>query len=806
MTLLASLATTLVVLASNALPPDDAEAERSERIRFDTGTVVELFESEKDGTSSYSIRLSDGRASGRRVADRTIGLQRATFDPLADGPPPALVPGTGSIRIVQFETQIIEEYLAELRKRGVEVHRVLARESVVASVPKSVEAQLGSLAFVRWVGSYRPDYRVEEELLRDYATGKLSGEAPYLIQVMRRGSVDKERVAIAIRAAGGEVDPITTDGFLLTADLTRAQLESIASHDSVFWIEREQGMVTMTNKAKVVSGAKQVETTAGFTGQGVRGEVADTGVLTTHPGFQSNPIILHGFAGFTATHGTKVMGIVFGDGTNKPAATGVLPDAQPIFTAADNLMANRYTTTAELLLPPYEAVFQTNSWGTGYSGPSYPSLAFQLDDIIMMYDVVTLQAMGNGGVPFGPEETWAKNVVSVGAVWHLNTTPLDDDYWAGAGSRGPAQDGRIKPDACFWYDKLITTNESGMYQNFGGTSAATPLVAGHYGLFFQMWHEEVFGNVAPGATVFASRPHSATARAFMANTSYPYDFTGQNHDFARTHQGWGMPQVFDLLNRGDGLLVVDESRPLQNLAAERFEVVVSPGQTELRATLVFTDPPGSSSSTKNTINDLTLCITSPSKVSYWGNEGLYDGNESTTGGAADSVNTTEQVWLTDPEPGVWTIYVYADAVIQDAHVETPEIDADYALVVGPVEPVSKDVGASLPAQGGPTLSFKGYLVPDSAWKFELEGAPPMSLAMFILGDGKACTPAAGGTLVPEPDFLFRRMTSASGGASLEGDYLGGLSSGTKLYAQVWIYDPVGPTRFTASNALEFRVP
>ena len=73
-------------------------------------------------------------------------------------------------------------------------------------------------------------------------------------------------------------------------------------------------------------------------------------------------------------------------------------------------------------------------------------------------------------------QAWAKNVVSGGAVQHYDTLTRDDDSWAGgSASIGPAADGRIKPDLCFFYDDTYTTYTTGTgYGEFGGTSGATP--------------------------------------------------------------------------------------------------------------------------------------------------------------------------------------------------------------------------------------------------------------------------------------------------------------------------------------------
>ena len=81
------------------------------------------------------------------------------------------------------------------------------------------------------------------------------------------------------------------------------------------------------------------------------------------------------------------------------------------------------------------------------------------------------------------------------------------------------------------------------------------------------------------------------------------------------------------------------------------------------------------------INDLTLKVTSPSAVVYWGNNGLLEGNWSVAGGAANTIDTVENVFIQNPEAGVWTVEVIASEINEDGHVETPELDADFALVV-----------------------------------------------------------------------------------------------------------------------------
>ncbi|MGH8247002.1 MAG: hypothetical protein ACREUU_11300, partial [Gammaproteobacteria bacterium] len=134
------------------------------------------------------------------------------------------------------------------------------------------------------------------------------------------------------------------------------------------------------------------------------------------------------------------------------------------------------------------------------------------------------------------------------------------------------------------------------------------------------------------------------------------------------------------------VFVVDETDVLPNLGSRAYKVPVEAGGPPLRATLVYADPSGTTSSSQHRINDLTLKVTSPSGVVYWGNNGLLDGLWSASDGEPNTIDTVENVFIQKPESGTWTIEILANEVNEDAHTETPEIDADYALVVSGIRP------------------------------------------------------------------------------------------------------------------------
>ncbi len=54
---------------------------------------------------------------------------------------------------------------------------------------------------------------------------------------------------------------------------------------------------------------------------------------------------------------------------------------------------------------------------------------------------------------------------------------------------------------------------------------------------------------------------------------------------------------------------------------------------------------------------------------------------STSGGSANTIDNVENVFIEAAELGNWTIQVFADSIVQDSHLETTAMDADFALVV-----------------------------------------------------------------------------------------------------------------------------
>ncbi len=731
------------------------------------------------GNQSYRISL-DGTNYSRELPQRhEIRLRHQVFDPVAA--PPRLMPapmvGDTGLYIVQCVAQPIEAFQKQITAAGGEICGTLPGNALIVEMPADVSAGVGNMSFVRWVGIYHPDYKLEQGL--NTGLNRAMGENANRYSIWLTKKTKKKDVEAFINSIGGEV-VLKTKGRRMEANLDQNQLPQVAALAQVLFIDHWTPKEDDMNIVRDISGGNYVETVQGYTGQGVRAEVCDGGLRTTHVDFQANPPLIHAGNSSSTSHGTPVTGIVFGDGTGNANARGMIPDAeQPIF-ACYNCFTDRYAHTQELVNPAgaYRAVFQTNSWGNTRTF-FYTTISAEMDEIIFDLDILITQSQSNAGNQDSRPQAWAKNIVSVGGFRHYNTLSKSDDCWCTSASIGPADDGRIKPDVWHFYDYTIApyyTSDTS-YTEFGGTSGATPATAGHMGLIFQMWGDGVFaGGPGQNRDVFNTRPHFTTAKALMIHSAYQFPFTGTSHDKTRMHQGWGMPDVQNLYDLAEthswGFpVLIDESAVIAPLETHTYNVDFD-GTKPLKATMVYADLPGVPGAGVHRINDLSLKVTAPNGTTYyWGNNGLDVGVWSTSGGSSNTIDTVENVFIETPASGTWTIQVLADEVVQDGHVETPAIDADYALVVSggasgppPTPPADpSNLTAAAPACDQIDLGWTDNS--DNETSFMIERSTDGSVYSQIDTVGADVTAYSDTTAAESTTYWYRVRASNSGGDS-----------------------------------------
>lgn len=773
-------------------------------------TVIKLWDmvaESGEATPYYSIQTGDSRVLAERPVSPTVRLKYASFDPLVFEPevPEALrADAANRLYVVQFHTQMINAFRAPLAEAGADLLKFVADQSFVVEMDAEAVERVRELPFVRWVGAIHPAYKVDPELIPDLAPmsgaeggaagwaeeaapgnalgfnpgqgGDVNGEVvEYSIMMTRRGPVPQNAVANRIEAMGGEVVKQIPEGFRILAKLNLAQAAAVVRMNEVLFMDIPGERGHDMDIAREIGGGNFIRDTLGFNGEGVRCEVMDDGQRSTHQDFQNPPTLWHGTQR-SGSHGTSTSGIVYGSGQGNSQATGMLPNAEAKIMAYWT-QPSRYSHTQQLVDPqgPYRAVFQSNSWGDGRTR-SYTTVSAEMDDILFQTDLLVCQSQSNAGNQDSRPQAWAKNIVSVGGVYHRNTLDKADDAWSGGGSTGPAADGRIKPDLTHFYDQIFTvssSSDSSYTTSFGGTSGATPITAGHFGLMFQMWHEGVFPGFGGGNTVFDSRPAMATAKALMINSAEQYEFQGEFHDHGRSRQGWGMADLRYLYNHADDMLIVDQADQLEEFETATYTIDVAVRSSSIKVTMVYPDPMGNPNAQYARINDLTLKVTAPDNSVYWGNNGMMANMFTQPGGSANTVDTVENVFLESPLPGTWTIEVIASEINEDGYLQTPEIDATFALAAS--------VGGEVPME----LQLSRFVagVNGDAEVFHATPGEQVAFVYSVQGQGSTYVPQLDVTLdLANPKLAGLRTADPTGYALLRKRIPSG-TQGTRVYMQ-----------------------
>jgi serine protease AprX len=502
-------------------------------------------------------------------------------------------------------------------------------------------------------------------------------------------------------------------------------LPALAALDEVHHIEPAPEYKLMNNVARVILGLPDPTPAPGaLLGDGQIVAVADTGfdqgsTTDVHPAFTGRVLKLYAL-GRPATasdpdgHGTHVSGSVLGDANSAilgVRVTGAAPAAQLVLQSVLDSQGNLGglpDDLNDLFLPPYRddgARVHSNSWG-GDGGGAYNANSSEVDDFVWNNrDCAICFAAGNEGADSSgagridpgscsPPGT-AKNCITVGATEN-NRPGFDNGLTYGSGfgfppdqigsdevadnpegmaafsSRGPVEDNRIKPDLVAPGTAILSTrsratqsmqtigwlaSDDVLYFYDGGTSMATPLVAGCAAVVRQ--YLTTTGGIA--------RPSAALIKAMLVNGAVPIkgQYTppevGAIPDISEGFGRVDIPATVGPFGANALLTFKDEATQLDAGGQEQITVAVNANHTQLKATLVWTDPAG-----ETLQNDLDLIVQGSSGEERHGNVAAGSTD-------FDRTNNVEQVTWSNPPAGNAAITVKAFRI-----TASPQ---SYALVV-----------------------------------------------------------------------------------------------------------------------------
>ncbi len=382
-----------------------------------------------------------------------------------------------------------------------------------------------------------------------------------------------------------------------------------------------------------------------YDGTGVKVLVRDDGQLGPHIDLQGR---LYNYAvdpPSSGTHGDAVVGIVGGAGNLDPTKKGMA-------AGADMYSVDYVNDFQDLTLPLHfnKGVTITNSSYTDGCNAGYTLAAQTVDQQI--FENPTLMhvfSAGNSNGTFcgyGAGTQWgnitgghkmAKNAIATANVYADATLETSS-------SRGPAYDGRLKPDITANGQDQESLKPNNGYQVFGGTSGAAPGIAG---CLAQLTHafRTIYGvNDAP----------SALLKATILNTANDLGNVGPDYKF-----GWG------LVNTWQALRLLEQHQWLEGNADQSgnltHTIQIPADVKEAKIMLYWAEPPAAENNAKALINDLDLTVAHASGTESlpWKLDPTPNPTNLDTPAAKgrDSLNNVEQVLIENPNAGTYTIHV-----------------------------------------------------------------------------------------------------------------------------------------------------
>jgi putative transposon-encoded protein len=654
------------------------------------GRIIQDFGSSVVLAKSKNSDLSRSGLDVQKI-ETTISLPGRKFDPV-ERPPAETVrnddrggPSRGYF-IVQLGGIATSEWLESLGDAGVEVLQYVPHQAFFVYGDGSAIARVAGHSRVRWVGEYVAEQKLSPEVM-DFANAAPGDAALYDVAIFAHADLDELSREIPGRVVSRSILPNNFFS-VVRVELPRAELLRTAGISGVLRIDPYVKPTREDERAAQIVAGNFVSTTVlnapgynplaqfGVDGTGVTVMVSDDGIsIPGNGGFyisSANTVdgpLRGSTAGASGGHGHINASIIAGntpfgvlDVTGYNYGLGIAPKANIINIPF--LKTGNTTTDAQAVDDALNTVgpngakgtISNNSWGAGVNNNSYDSLAALYDGLVRdaslagTIDPFTIIfSAGNSGP--GPlsltRPKVSKNTISVANSENVRPeftgTGADNlDDLRSSSSRGPAVDGRIKPDITA-PGTVITGSRAGSCSSVTscfdanhaystGTSHAAPQVAGAAALFTQ-YYRNGHGGVSPNPSLIKA--------AIISTGQEMNGLTTNTATIPNGNEGWGRMNMRFMMNTGVPVKYVNEEHQFTDPGTQVvYSGTVADASKPVRVTLVWTDPPGVGNPALVNNLDLTVNI---GGTNYRGN--VFTGGVSVPGGAASTIDNVENVFL-----------------------------------------------------------------------------------------------------------------------------------------------------------------
>jgi len=562
--------------------------------------------------------------------------------------------------LVQFSASTSQQDRNEISKEtGIQFFDYIPRWAFIASIPASTDVNQLNKYGIKSILPYEAKYKLSKQLmdrpLPDWIQ-KPGNEVEILIYTY--ANISNEQVISELKKHDYAFIAWQSES-IAKVQIKESQIEAIAqlpwvkiviATDAPGKLENDRGRTDhrMNNiDADYATGLH-------YDGKGISVAVGDDGGIGPHIDFKGRLFFHPVNMGMGGTHCDHVAGIVGGAGNFDPVMKGNGKGADlHIYDDYQNLSnaPTHYNTQGVRIT--------SNSLGQGCND-GYNNSSVSADNLINSKpSLISIHSAGNsgnttcGGVAQGYFTITGgykagKNVIAVGNV------EKDDDI-AASSSRGPSEDGRIKPEICAVGTSVNSTQPDNTYDNFTGTSMACPGVAGTLASLWQAYKETHAG----------ADPSSALMKALLLNTAD--DIGNRGPDFIYGFGRINARRAFKVMNSNQ--FMIDS---VNNGGTKTFNINIPTGTRQLKVMCYWHDLAGSPGNSIVLVNNLDMTVSSPANTVYkpWvlNNAPNVGALSALAVRNTDSINNVEQVTIDSLVSGNYTINIAGTDVPQGPQV------------------------------------------------------------------------------------------------------------------------------------------
>ncbi|MCE7067126.1 S8/S53 family peptidase [Dyadobacter sp. CY326] len=574
---------------------------------------------------------------------------------------------TDRLVIIQFNSIPDEQSVGRLKDFGIELLDYVPENAYTAMVSGILDSTLLVAANARSVVELTSAQKTHPDLLGaalpEHAV-TVEGKVDVVVTFPRTISVD----SITSELESNKIEIISTARSryqIIEARIETTRLHELASLPWVIYIEAVPPPAEPLNDKSLTGTRANVLAKGLLSGNPLDGEgvvigIGDVGDLKSHIDVGTRAVSYVPYANFW--HGMHIAGTAAGAGIINEKYKGYAPKASI-------LLHSEVLSEARMLVQNFGMVATTYAYGGG-SCPTfgtYSSTSAMIDmQAIELPYMQHVFAGGNSGivapcnglpagfgnVPGG--HISSKNAISVG---NMALTGLVSSV----SSKGPLQDGRIKPDLIAPGTSIVSSMPNNTYQAASGTSMAAPAVSGGIALLTQR-HRQLHNQ---------QNPKNGLVKALLCNGATDRGLPGPDYSY-----GFGAINLLrsvTMLEKGHYF-----NGSLANQTSAEHQIQIPANTAALKVMLYWNDRPASMiTNTKALVNDLDLSAVGSGgqMLLPW----VLDPSAPQLAAVAgvDTINNVEQIVFENPNAGTYTFKV--------AGTHIPSGPQEYHLVYDIIE-------------------------------------------------------------------------------------------------------------------------